>query len=344
MGQADIKRMGIWFPTVRAGTGADVFTLRLVSALQQRGCRAEITWLPHRAEYAPWSVSPPSPPPWATIVHINSWLHNRFIPPNLPVVVTLHSCVHDPAFMPYKNLPRRLYHRLWVKHCEARSMARADATTAVSRYTAQRAMEAFGRTDIIPIHNWIDTNRFSPLERQKPHHPFRLLFVGKPSKRKGADLLPEIMRKLGPDFELRFTGTEEELSVYGAIPPNIIPLGRIHNEDVLIEAYRTSDALLFPTRLEGMSLVTLEAHSCGLPIIGTYASSMPEVVEDGKTGHLCIKDKVSSFVEAAAALKNNSNIWIEMKDAARNRALKFFNAKNIISSYLDIYARIFQEN
>src|SRR5690606_12752098 len=38
----------VWFPTVRAGTGSDVFTERLVQGLAERGVRAEITWLPLR--------------------------------------------------------------------------------------------------------------------------------------------------------------------------------------------------------------------------------------------------------------------------------------------------------
>jgi len=329
--------MGIWFPAVRAGTGADVFTLRLVAALKQRGHRAEITWLPHHAEYAPWTVPPPAPPSWANIVHVNSWLHKRFIPANLPVVVTLHSCVHDPAFTPYKNLPRRLYHRLWVKRCEAESMDRASSITAVSRYTAQQAMLAFGRRDIVPVHNWIDTTRFSPSERQKPHHPFRLLFVGKPSKRKGADLLSEIMRRLGPDFELRFTGTSEELRAYGAIPSKIVPMGRIQDEDALIETYRNSDALLFPTRLEGFGLVALEAQACGLPVISSNCSALPEVLEHENTGILCSPDEVGSFVGAARRLRQDSTTWSLMCKNARHHAVKHLNEDRALHHYLDIY-------
>ena len=87
----------IWFPAVRTGTGTDVFTERLVAGLIARGIRAEITWLPLRAEYAPWSVAIPQPPAWATVCHINTWLHPRFIPARLPVVATLHHAIHDPA-------------------------------------------------------------------------------------------------------------------------------------------------------------------------------------------------------------------------------------------------------
>lgn len=98
----------VWFPTVRCGSGTDVFTERLGQALNARGILAEITWLPHRAEYAPWSVKAPKAPFWANVVHINSWLPKRFVPANLPLVVTLHSCVHDPALTPYKSFPSRL--------------------------------------------------------------------------------------------------------------------------------------------------------------------------------------------------------------------------------------------
>ncbi len=52
----------IWFPTVRTGTGTDVFTERLVKGLNEQGIKAEITWLPLRAEYAPWTKPSSGPP------------------------------------------------------------------------------------------------------------------------------------------------------------------------------------------------------------------------------------------------------------------------------------------
>lgn len=48
--------LAVWFPAVRSYSGADVFTERLCAGLNARGIRAEISWLPLRAEYAPWSV------------------------------------------------------------------------------------------------------------------------------------------------------------------------------------------------------------------------------------------------------------------------------------------------
>lgn len=330
------QQPGIWFPTLRTGTGADVFTERLVDALKRRGIRADIAWLPNRAEYAPWSVNIPNAPDWATVVHINSWLHRRFIPKNLPLVVTLHSCVHDPAFKPYKNLIRTLYHQLWIKRCEAYSILNANTVTAVSQCTADQAKAVFGRKDIEVLYNWVDTESFVPDSRPHPHQPFRLLFVGNPSIRKGVDLLPKIMKLLGPDFMLRYTGEPEDIGV-PELPENMIAIGRLSGDAALVDAYQKTDALLFPTRLEGFGLVALEAQACGIPVIATNGSSIPEVVKDGETGILCGTDDIDAFVSAARYLRSHPAEWTKIGEAARKHAVVRFTEKSAIDAYLKMY-------
>jgi glycosyltransferase involved in cell wall biosynthesis len=330
-----VQQIGIWFPAVRTGTGTDVFTERLADALERRGIRAEIDWLPLRAEYAPWSVPIPRPPKWATVVHINSWLHRRFIPANLSLVTTVHGCVHDPAFTPYKTLPRAIYHRLWIKPCEAHCIQRADIVTAVSQYTADHTTAIFGRKDIAVLYNWIDTDTFCPDARPHPHQPFRLLFVGKPSLRKGADLLPRIMQILGRGFELRYTGAPQDITVPD-LPENMVAIGRLSGDAAVVEAYREADALLFPSRLEGLSLAMLEAQSCGLPIIATRASSLPEVVEHQQTGILCPANQPEAFAEAVRKLRDPSE-WSRLATASRARATTLFGEESLVSAWIKLY-------
>jgi len=248
----------VWFPAIRAHSGADVFTERLCAALNAQGIRAEITWLPLRAEYAPWSVAVPRAPDWATVVHANSWLHPRFLPRHLPVVTTLHSCVHDPALRPYKSAAKALYHAAWIRRVEAAHLRRADRVVAVSRYTADVARRVFGREDIEVIHNGIDTAVFTPVDRAEPNRPFRLLYVGNWDARKGVDLLAPILRALGPDFELHYTADRNGRHTRYALPPNARCLGRLSGPE-LVRAYQTADALLFPSRLEGLPLTVIEA-------------------------------------------------------------------------------------
>jgi glycosyltransferase involved in cell wall biosynthesis len=334
------QSIGVWFPAVRRGTGADMFTIRLVAALNQRGIRADIGWLPPRAEYAPWIVESPIPPSWANIVVVNSWLHDRFFPSNLPVIATLHSCVHDPAFMPYKTMTRRFYHGFWIKRCELNSVRRSTLVTAVSHYTAGRAVEVFGRKDIITIHNWIDLNRFAPDSRAAPQEPFRLLFVGTPRESKGLDLFPAIMQELGSRFELRFTGSAVDIAAHKPLPENIVPIGRLQGDEALVEAYRNCDALLFPTRMEGLPLVAIEAQACGRPVIATRGFSMPEVVEHGKTGFLCPLDDIQAFVASAHSLRDNPSTWRQMSLAARKQAVQKFSENEIVSKYIALYKRV----
>jgi glycosyltransferase involved in cell wall biosynthesis len=329
----------VWFPTIKAGTGTDVFTIRLVKALKKRGIKADITWLPHRAEYAPWSVSRPLPPRWANVVHINSWLPQRFVPQHLPLVVTSHHCVHDPFSTPYKDFVRRLYHRLWIKHCEAKNISHASKVTAVSQYTARQTTQVFGRSGIEVIYNWIDTEIYTPVLRPHPHDPFHLLFVGKPSRRKGSDLLLEIMERLGSEFELRYTGLPQDLDK-AKLPSNIIPIGHLKDETALIEAYQNADALLFPSRLEGFGLVMLEAQAIGRPVIATNGSSLSEVAIQNLTGLLCPIDDIDAFANAAHTLRESPKRWKKMCENAAVHAKDHFAEESAIDAWIDLYRRI----
>ncbi len=328
----------IWFPTIRCGTGTDVFTERLAEGLRGRGIRCEITWLPHRAEYAPWTVPIPKPPPWANVVHINSWLPPRFVPRHLPLVVTVHHSVHDPSLLPYKNLPRRLYHARWIRPIEAENIHRAASVTAVSHYVAAEIERLFGHRQTTVIHNGIDTeSTFTPGQpRTRPHHPFRLLYVGNWMARKGVDLLEPILTRLGADFELWYTADRASAHHHYSLPPNSRCLGRLDREG-LVKAYREADALLFPTRSEGFGLTAAEAMACGLPVIASKVSSLPEIVEDGMTGYLCPVDDVATFAEAARRLINDPRSWSAMGKAAREKTERFFSLSRIIDAYISIY-------
>ncbi len=329
----------VWFPAVRARSGADVFTERLCAGLNARGIRAEITWLPLRAEYAPWSVPAPKPPAWANIVHANSWLHPHFLPRGLPIVTTLHTCVHDPALMPYKRAAQRLYHTVWIKRVEAAHLRRADCIVAVSRYTTRAAEAAFGLQDIEVIHNGVDTARFHPIERPAPNRPFRLLYVGNWNALKGVDLLAPIMQMLGDNFELAYTADRGGAHERYPLPPNCRNLGRLSGA-ALVTAYQRADALLFPSRLEGFGLVAAEAMACGLPVIAADTSSLPEVVVHEQTGFLCPVDDVESFVSAVKLLSSDTPTWRRMRHAAHQRVETCFDMDAMIGRYIALYRRI----
>lgn len=328
-----LNEPAVWFPAIRAGSGTDVFTERLAEGLQKRGIKAEITWLPHRAEYAPWTIAKPQPPAWANIVHVNTWLHRRLLPSDIPIVATMHHCVHGEEVAPFKTPAQALYHRLWVRSLEQAVLRRANQIVAVSRYTAEHTKSVFQISDFGVIPNGIDLEGpFQFTERTSPRKTFRLLFVGNWSARKGVDLLAPIMTLLGENFELLYTGSPS-----GKTSANMHAVGKPESTTELVTLYQEADALLFPSRLEGFGLVALEAQACGLPVIATRGSALPEVVEDRATGLLCPQDDIQAFAGAARKLAMTPGLWLEMRQAARKRVESRFSLDAMIDLYLDVY-------
>jgi len=327
----------VWLPAYRAGSGADTFTEQLTDGLVKRGLRAEISWIPKRSEYVPWSVTKPQVPRWANIVHVNSWLQQRFIPDNLPVVATVHLCTHDPALVPYNSTLQSMYHRFWIKPLEQKLLQNVYRIIGVSEYTTQQTKTCLNLESADTIRNGVDTTLFKPTTRNLPNVPFRLLYVGNWAQRKGVDLLPKIMRALGPGYELLFTESRNHARSRANTSGNMKSVGRINNKDAMIRTYQQADALLFPTRLEGLPLCALEAQSCGLPVIATNGSSLPEAVENGITGILCEQDNVEAFADAARTLANNTEHWHSMRKAARQRMENRFTLDAMIDSYIAVY-------
>lgn len=334
------QQPAIWFPTVRCGTGTDVFTETLVAGLHEQGLQAEITWLPHHAEYLPWTVPIPKPPTWANIVHINTWLHPRFIPPDLSVVATLHHSIHDPALKPYKGWLRTAYHQHWIRRIERATMQRANIVVAVSQFAADSAKAHVLDCPMQVIHNGVDTKRFYPPANRQIHKPFCLLYVGSWMARKGVDLLAPIMRELGSDFVLHYTGGAAAEKDKVQMPPNMHDLGRLTGDEV-VKAMHEADAFLFPSRSEGLPLTVLEAMACGLPVICTRGSSLTEVVQDGETGYLCPQDDVAAFVQAARQLNTSISDYAAYSEFARYYTQSKFTSNKMLDEYLLAYKNVF---
>lgn len=327
----------VWFPTIRTGTGTDVYTERLAAGLAKHGIRSEITWLPLRAEYAPWTVAVPQPPAWANVAHVNTWLHPRFLPKHLPILATIHHAVHHPDARTYKGTVRAAYHRFWIAPNERRVLHLAHQVVAVSQFVAETARSTLADVPMRVIYNGVDTDKFRPGNRQrKSGEPFRLLYVGSWMARKGVDLLTPIMLELGEGFELRYTGGHAADRDHAAMPTNMHDLGRL-SDDQVIAAMQDVDAFLFPSRSEGFGLVAAEAMACGLPVIAAYGSSLPEVLKDGVSGILCAPDDVPAFSNAVRKLAGNHDLRMCMTEAARSRATTVFQEKDTVKGYIVSY-------
>jgi glycosyltransferase involved in cell wall biosynthesis len=122
----------------------------------------------------------------------------------------------------------------------------------------------------------------------RDEEPLRLIWAGTFSIRKGALYLLEAWQQ--GNF-----GRHARLQVFGAValpdsllaskPDNIDFLGSVPRSR-LMEHYRTSDALIFPTLCDGFGMVVTEAWSQGLPVITTDRAGAADLLRPGENGLL----------------------------------------------------------
>lgn len=325
----------------QARGGVDVWMQNIYRAMQQAQVPSRLQLLPHLYNFVPFLLPLALRGDWAgpaRLVHSGSRAGYFLRARGRPLVVTVHHLVADPALRPYTRPAQRLFHRL-ERLYDGLSIARADAVTCVSNYTRQQVTALYRRTDAVVVYNGIDTALFRPPTHRPDGPPWRLLFVGNRTRRKGADLLDPLLDRLGPDCELWYTGgqRQDEVPIRSARARS---LGRLSPPE-LVAAYGSCHALLFPSRLEGFGLAVAEAMACGLPVIASRASSLPELVVEGRGGFLCPVDDLAAFAAATHRLLEQPALRREMGQFNRARAEELFSATRMAADYRALYARWF---
>ena len=326
--------MKIWFPTIKAGTGADTFVERLARGLNIAGVDTEITWFNHYLEFFPYLLKLVKPSGSIDIIHANSWYGFAFNNKNNKLIVSEFHCVHDPEFKKHKSILQKIYHNLLIYRYEKSSVQKADAIAVISKHTCERLKEIFPNTKTRLIYCGIDANFFTVSDKVSKDNTFNLLFIGSQSRRKGFDLLLPIMNKLGNNFNLYYTG--EYRNELHKNNKNIYNLGRLDKQG-LLNAYQNCGAFLFPTRYEGFGYTVCEAMSCGRPVITSNCSSLPELVIQDETGFLCEVNNVDAFCEAARQLAASPELAKKMGRAGRERVLANFTIEKMVDEYIELY-------
>lgn len=330
--------MKIWFPTIKAGSGADIYTERLVKSLKEKGIDSEITWFNKYFELFPPLLRMKNIPENVDIIHTNSRYGFPFKNLSSKLVITLHSCMHDPKCKAYKSKLQALYHDMLIKHYEKMSIEAADKIVAVSNYVSHTSETIFQSHELTTIHNGIDEKLFSPTKKNYKNKKFKLLFVGNTKKLKGFELLSLIMRQLGDGFTLNYTGERRESK--NRTPHNMINIGKLDTNS-LLQAYQECDVFLFPSRHEGFGYAICEAMACGKPVIVSDNSAMMEVVKNNETGIICKTDDVDDFCRAIKLLSDNIEYRIKLGKAARNSVLNNFTLNTMVEKYIKLYESIF---
>jgi glycosyltransferase involved in cell wall biosynthesis/predicted metal-dependent phosphoesterase TrpH len=173
----------------------------------------------------------------------------------------------------------------------------------------------------------VDTSRFDPELREADSHPgqIKVLYAGRLTKEKGADLLVEsFLRAYATDPRLHLLlaggGPEEEM-LRERLGEQATFLGWLEGDD-LARAYASADVFLFCSRTDTFGQVLVEAGASGLPVVAVDEGGPSSIVVDGVTGRLCEPD--AAMLAAALLQLADSPAWRtklgrQAREAARAR-------------------------
>ncbi len=172
-----------------------------------------------------------------------------------------------------------------------------------------------------------------------PHEPY-LAFLGRISPEKRPDRAIAIAKRSGMRLKIAAkVDAADRAYFHEQIEPLLDdPLIEFVGEigDAEKSAFLgNAAALLFPIDWpEPFGLVMIEAMACGTPVIAWRCGSVPEVVEQGRSGYI-----VTSEDEAVAAVGRVDRID---RRAVRNVFERRFSAQVMATSYLQLYWRLFR--
>lgn len=185
------------------------------------------------------------------------------------------------------------------------------------------------------IYNAIDTDSYQ-FSREKGDY---FIHLNRICPDKGTDIAVEVARKSGIKLILagKLDPGKDTLYYKEKIAPKvdgrqIIYRGEVSGEEKRV-LLRNAKGYIFPLQWpEPFGLVMAEAMACGTPVIAFPYGSVPEVVEDGKTGFV-----VSSFEQMVEAVNN-----IERIDPfeCRKRAVEKFSISKMVDNYETLYKEI----
>ncbi|MGH9010336.1 MAG: glycosyltransferase, partial [Acidimicrobiia bacterium] len=200
-------------------------------------------------------------------------------------------------------------------------------------YVAISEADRHPRLDYVAtIHHGIDTDGFALGSADGGY----LLFFGRIHPDKGAAEAIDVARRVGLPLVMagivhdrRYFETEVAPHIDGDRVRYLGPIGPDRRPEVLGRAVALLHLIGFE---EPFGFSVVEAMACGTPVIAFRRGSMPELVEDGRSGAL-----VGNVDEAAAAVPGVLRLD---RARIRARAVTRFGRDRMTDDYLAAYSRV----
>jgi N-acetyl-alpha-D-glucosaminyl L-malate synthase BshA len=164
-----------------------------------------------------------------------------------------------------------------------------------------------------PVKRVLDVVRI--FERVSREVPSVLLMVGEGPERASAQALA---RRLGIEERVRFLGRQDHIEELTGI----------------------ADVFLLPSELESFGLSALEAMASGVPVVGSDAGGLPEVVKHTETGFVLPVGDIEGMAARTIEILKDDEHARELGQAGHRRAASLFGAERVVSQYERFYEKV----
>ena len=259
---------------------------------------------------------------------------------NIPVITTLHGT--DVTVLAQDPLLQDVI-RLGIE--------KSDVVTAVSQSLIDQTNELFKpRCPIVKLYNFVDPDVYDRADEngwRKHVAPNNEPILMHMSNFRAVKRVPDVIAifqqvhetmpcKLllvgeGPDLDNAWKLVEQH-----NLKRDVVFLGK---RDEVAPLLSLADILLLPSEKESFGLVALEAMACGVPVIGSTAGGIPEVVEHGRSGFLSPVGDIHDMANNVIDLLQDRVKWKIFSTQARERA-KLFSLEEKVTDYERLYEMV----
>jgi glycosyltransferase involved in cell wall biosynthesis len=222
------------------------------------------------------------------------------------------------------SLKNRLWHQLYHHPRFRCSIRTADGAHTYSRdvWTMLQLKYNLDADRVAYIPNGVGPRFFIPREYPSGER-LRLLYAGTWLDQRGIFYVRDALRNLAPripGLTMTFAGCgvppEDIQDFFGPELSGRIVVRPVVPAERMPELYAEHDAFLFPSLMEGLPSVLLEAMATGMPVITTETCGMPDVVEHDFNGLLVRPADAQAIEDAVFRLANSTELRRELGENA----------------------------
>lgn len=255
----------------------------------------------------------------------------------IPTVHTIHG-FPSKEFHVRRTLFTRLASLLdmWM---EWQTLRRATDIIAISNHVIQlyqhRTHATFHRVN----------NPVAPLffELSRDPEPYRLVFVGNLTPRKGVEVAIAAVAQVKQEFpQVRFdiVGAAADPTYVTQLQAQAAPLGDSvcfcgsPSQAGIKEVLARAQALVLTSHDEHAPVIVAEAMASGRPVVATRVGALPDMVEDGVTGYLAPAADVAAVAQAMRQVLKNPQHTRRMGVQAADYARRAYHPEAVADGYL----------